>query len=193
MSAIVKYAHHATPVYLFWGQSIRTFLGMSGPQQLAMLQKKVPSALLILSLQLRLHPHMWSLTSWGRRLRLRCFSGPDALRKRNSAVMLIFSTDVSATAAVLFLLCLSGFYRPSLAITRPSDKGVYEGKVTELTPTESENAFWLREVGFTRGIWSESCEQDPREASGPSEMRKIVVGDVTTMKVGFSFSSCRPR
>ena len=84
-----------------------------------------------------------------------------------------------------------------LAIIRPSDKRVYEAKFTELTPTESENPFCLREVGFARGIWSKSCEQDPREASGPSEMRKIVVGDVTTIdagvKVCFSFSSCRPR
>ncbi|KIK05410.1 hypothetical protein K443DRAFT_130443 [Laccaria amethystina LaAM-08-1] len=64
---------------------------------------------------------------------------------------------------------------------RPSDKRVYEAKATELTPTESENPFWVREVSFPRGIWSESCEQDPREASGPSEMEKIVVGDVTTI------------
>lgn len=64
------------------------------------------------------------------------------------------------------------------------DKRVYEAKVTELRPTESEIPFWLREVGIARGIWSKSCEQVPREASGPSEMRKIVVGDVSSTGAG---------
>ncbi|EDR01551.1 uncharacterized protein LACBIDRAFT_333237 [Laccaria bicolor S238N-H82] len=78
---------------------------------------------------------------------------------------------------------------PRIVITiallfRPLDKRVYEAKVTELRPTESEIPFWLREVGIARGIWSKSCEQVPREASGPSEMRKIVVGDVSSTGAG---------